>query len=50
MAAAASVCAPAALAQKGAGDVVYVPTPQTVVDTMLQMANVGPADFVIDLG
>jgi len=49
-AAAASVCAPAALAQKGAGDVVYVPTPQTVVDTMLQMANVGPADFVIDLG
>jgi SAM-dependent methyltransferase len=39
-----------ALAQKGAGDVVFVPTPQVVVDTMLQMANVGPTDFVIDLG
>jgi hypothetical protein len=45
-----ALCAPIALAQKGAGDVVYVPTPQTVVDTMLQMANVGPTDFVIDLG
>jgi hypothetical protein len=48
--AAASVCPPVALAQKGAGDVVYVPTPQTAVETMLRMANVGPADFVIDLG
>jgi len=46
----AALCAPIALAQKGAGDVVYVPTPQTVVDLMLQMANVGTADFVIDLG
>jgi SAM-dependent methyltransferase len=45
-----ALCAPVALAQKGAGDVVFVPTPQAVVDTMLQMANVGPADFVIDLG
>jgi len=42
--------APAALAQKGAGDVVYVPTPHVVVDAMLRLANVGPADFVIDLG
>ena len=28
----------------------YVPTPQIVVDQMLQIANVGPQDFVIDLG
>jgi hypothetical protein len=37
-------------AQQGVGDVVYVPTPQVVVDTMLRMANVGPADYLIDLG
>jgi hypothetical protein len=37
-------------AQEGAGDVVYVPTPQIVVDEMLQMVKVGPKDFVIDLG
>src|SRR3990172_644784 len=37
-------------AQEGAGDVVYVPTPQIVVEEMLRMANVGPRDFVIDLG
>lgn len=28
----------------------YVPTPKVVVDQMLAMANVGPKDFVIDLG
>jgi hypothetical protein len=28
----------------------YVPTPSTVVDAMLKHANVGPQDFVIDLG
>jgi len=28
----------------------YVPTPQVVVDEMLRMANVGPRDFVVDLG
>lgn len=28
----------------------YVPTPQVVVDQMLDMAKVGPDDFVIDLG
>lgn len=39
-----------AAAQEGRGDVVYVPTPQIVVDTMLEMAKVGPNDFVIDLG
>lgn len=41
---------PAALAQEGRGDVVYVPTPQIVVDTMLEMAKVGAKDYVIDLG
>lgn len=40
----------AALAQQGVGDVVYVPTPQVVVDTMLRMANVGAGDYLIDLG
>lgn len=36
--------------ERGAGDVVYVPTPQIVVEEMLSMAKVGPNDFVIDLG
>ncbi len=40
----------AVCAQQGVGDVVYVPTPQVVVDTMLRMANVGPADYLVDLG
>jgi hypothetical protein len=40
----------AALAQDGRGDVIYVPTPQVVVDEMLTMAKVGPADYIIDLG
>jgi len=31
-------------------DVVWVPTPQIVVDTMLNMAKVTPNDFVMDLG
>ena len=31
-------------------DVVWVPTPQVVVDKMLDMAKVTPKDFVIDLG
>ncbi|HYC46586.1 MAG TPA: SAM-dependent methyltransferase [Burkholderiales bacterium] len=31
-------------------DVPYVPTPMNVVDAMLQIAKVGPQDFVIDLG
>jgi hypothetical protein len=42
--------APAAIAQDGRGDVIYVPTPQVVVDEMLRMAKVGAKDFVIDLG
>src|SRR5688572_7264257 len=37
-------------AQDGRGDVVYVPTPQVVVDEMLRMGKVGPADYLIDLG
>ena len=32
------------------GDTPYVQTPQNVVDRMLQIATVGPADYVIDLG
>lgn len=31
-------------------DVVWVPTPDELVARMLKMANVGPKDFVIDLG
>lgn len=31
-------------------DVIYVPTPQEVVDRMLEMAHVGSNDFVVDLG
>lgn len=46
-----------ALAAAGAGDaaaqeprVPYVPTPQEVVDRMLDIAKVGPRDYLIDLG
>ncbi|MGH8666598.1 MAG: SAM-dependent methyltransferase [Burkholderiales bacterium] len=39
-----------ARAQEGVGDVVYVPTPQIVVDTMLNMAKVNAKDYIIDLG
>ena len=31
-------------------DVIYVPTPQNVVDAMLKIASVGPNDVVYDLG
>ena len=31
-------------------DVVWVPSPQALVDKMLDMAKVTPADFVMDLG
>jgi len=31
-------------------DVVWVPTPQELVDTMLNMAKVTPSDYVMDLG
>jgi len=43
----------AAIAQRGeepALDVPFVPTPTEVVERMLQMVDVGPGDFVIDLG
>jgi methylase of polypeptide subunit release factors len=39
-----------ALSQEGRGDVVYVPTPQIVVEEMFAMAKLGPNDFLIDLG
>lgn len=31
-------------------DVPYVPTPDEVVEKMLELANVGPGDYVVDLG
>src|SRR5919109_3913432 len=31
-------------------DVIFVPTPQEVVDAMLKLAKVGPNDVVYDLG
>ncbi|MFC7332956.1 SAM-dependent methyltransferase [Rhodocista pekingensis] len=34
----------------GQYDVPYVPTPQPVVDAMLEMAQVGSGDYLIDLG
>ncbi len=37
-------------AQTGKGDVVYVPTPQIVVDEMLGMAKINANDYLIDLG
>jgi SAM-dependent methyltransferase len=37
-------------AERPALDVPYVPTPPEVVEHMLQMADVRPGDFVIDLG
>ena len=41
-----ALLAPVARAQDGRGDVVYVPTPQVVVDEMLRMAKVSAADFI----
>ena len=38
------------VARPQASDVPYVPTPMTVVEAMLDIAKVGPNDFVIDLG
>ena len=31
-------------------DVIWVPTPQALVDKMMEMAKVTPSDYVIDLG
>ncbi len=47
----AAVCASAVFAAelvRSGGP--YVPTPQTVVNAMLDLAGVGPADYVVDLG
>ena len=44
----AVLAAPCALAQEPR--VPYVPTPQEVVERMLEMAKVGPHDYLIDLG
>jgi 16S rRNA G966 N2-methylase RsmD len=45
-----AVVAATAHAQTGVGDVVYVPTPQLVVDEMLLMGKVNKNDYLIDLG
>lgn len=45
------VAAPAQNAQPSrAPDVIFVPTPQEVVDAMLEVAKVGPDDVLYDLG
>ena len=46
----ALAAAPAAAADPGQADVPYVPTPWVVVDAMLELAAVGPQDYVVDLG
>jgi hypothetical protein len=46
----AVLAAPAAGAGPGQADVPYVPTPWVVVDAMLELAAIGPRDYVIDLG
>ena len=52
VAAAAALCAPLALpaelVDRSGGP--YVPTPPAVVEAMLNLAGVGPGDFVVDLG
>lgn len=51
MAAGLAALAPAAPAQEEPRlDVIYVPTPQEVVDRMLDMAEVKPGDYFIDFG
>jgi SAM-dependent methyltransferase len=52
---AALLCSRAAAAQPEAAqvheaDVLYLPTPHAVVESMLQLAGVSPADVVYDLG
>ena len=54
---AVAIVAGAALAEKfeprvgqAGKDVVWVPTPQALVDRMLDMAKVMPGDFLMDLG
>jgi len=45
-----TVFVPALSFSQDYGDTPYVPTPQNVVDRMLEVAKVGPKDYVIDLG
>ena len=49
-AAAPSAAQQAAPAPLRSPDVIFVPTPQEVVDAMLKMAKVGPNDVIYDLG
>jgi len=46
----AAACLAGGASAQDWGDTPYVQTPQNVVDAMLTIAKVGPADFVIDLG
>ena len=48
--AAPSAAQQAAPAPLRSPDVIFVPTPQEVVDAMLKMAKVGPNDVIYDLG
>jgi protein-L-isoaspartate O-methyltransferase len=50
IAAGLAMLATCAVSAQDFGDTPYVQTPQNVVDRMLQIAKVGPADYVIDLG
>ncbi|MDP8993408.1 MAG: 50S ribosomal protein L11 methyltransferase [Pseudomonadota bacterium] len=45
-----ALTAPAAAIPEDELDVPYVPTPMRVVERMLDMADVGPGDYLIDLG
>jgi hypothetical protein len=49
-AAAALVILSISIAADAFAQVPYVPTPQNVVDRMLEVAQVGPQDYLIDLG
>jgi SAM-dependent methyltransferase len=50
LAAAGLLAAPGAAAQVFLTKPPYVPTPQSTVDRMLELARVGPDDYVVDLG
>jgi hypothetical protein len=50
LATAGLLAAPAAPAQVFLAKPPYVPTPQSTVDRMLELARVGPDDYVVDLG
>jgi methylase of polypeptide subunit release factors len=54
LAAAVGTSPPSAIAERARAptrvDVPFEPTPHVVVDAMLRLANVGPEDFLIDLG